>query len=203
MKQCWISSVGSPLGFSESDMFCPSLVSPGAVCRLNNKYELNRLTYWKQNRTTRVSFTMKCSIPCLSTLTCCSSHPRCSPYCMIRPLPSSSLQDKWSHRPERSCCWSLRCSPIHTWLRWQGFSREVHLTHLLLRRLSASCWEVHRGKVTCQRRCYQTVVVILYKQPAPKPRDHSLPVPWDHLVRNRFQFLPLHEKGLLLKSTCG
>lgn len=145
---------------------------------------------------------MKCSIPC-EHLSAIVPTLAAVTYCMIRPPPSSSLQDTWSHSPGRSCCWSLRCFPIHTWLGWQGFSRSTPLTHLLLRRLSTSCWEVHRGKVTCQRMCYQTLVVIPYKQPAPKPKDHRLCHEKRTTLSEQISVLTFTWKGLLLKSTCG
>lgn len=123
MEQCWISSVGSPLGFSESDMFCPSLVSPGAVCRLNNKYELNRLKYWKQNRTTWVSFTMKCSIRCLSTLTGCSSHPA-----VVLIAWSDLLHHPASRAKDLETAWQVESQP------WKELVTQVfsypHLTQM-------------------------------------------------------------------------
>lgn len=111
---------------------------------------------------------MTCSVPCLSTVTCLISpaleylsHDQTS---SIIQLPGREESQPWKVLPAGH--WSVF---LFTLASGDNDSRSILLTHLLVR-LSESRWVVQRGKVTCQRTWYQTIVVIPYKQPAPNQK---------------------------------
>lgn len=134
MKQCWISSVGNSFGFLESDTICPSLVSPGVVCGLND-IETKKLKYRGPNWADLVSFTIKCS-----TAICHISHPHCSTYHLIRPPPPSSLPNGITAREEVTVGhWCVFLPTLDSVAR--VLLRSILLTHHLLRTLSACPWE--------------------------------------------------------------
>lgn len=106
---------GNSFGFLESETICPSLVSPGVLCRLNDIETKQAKILRAKLGCSRVSFTMKCS-----TAICHISHPRCSTYPMIRPPPPSSLQDKGITAQKLLLVTDVFSYP-HS-IQWQGLS---------------------------------------------------------------------------------
>lgn len=190
MKQCWISSVGNSFGFLESETICPSLVSPGVECRLNDiKAKILRTKLGHS----RVSFTIKCSAICPI------SHPHILVLITWSDLLHHPAKTNGITAQEEVAVghWCVFLSSLDSVARI--LLRSILLTRLLLRTLSACPWEVQR-KVTCQRTWYQTTVVILYKQSSPKQNESIVCAVW--------RGPPCQEetsilKGIILKLTCG
>lgn len=201
MKQCWIS-VGSQFAPPESDTLCPSLVSPGAVCKLNDKHELKRLKYSRPNRTTPESVLQwNAQPPCLSTEICWIPVPAVVPIAWLDLGHHPASRTSRITTPGRVTAGHPCVFLSQLDSGGKGSLREhTSTTFTPEQTVSASCWEVCRGKVTCQRTWYQTTVVIPYKQPAAKPKDHQCTVRGSP-CQEQIPVLTSTWKGLITKST--